>query len=957
MSKNEIGFGGLLSGEQQADRRFREMLDALPAAIYTTDAAGRLTHFNAAAIHFSGRVPELGTDKWCISWKLFHSDGQPMPHEEPPLALALKEGRILEGVEVIAERPDGTRTWFTPYPTLLRNADGGIVGAVNMLVDITERKQAEEAQGHLGAIVAWSHDMIISTDLTGHIVSWNQGAEQLFGYSADEALGQHVQLLAPSERHHEEVLFYEQLRKGEGVRDHETIRRRKDGRVIDVSLTVSPIRDKQGTLIGTSRIARDITDQKIRHTQQRWLYELATSVNQTTGLTDLFESALDAIRGSLGTDRTSILLCDDDGIMRFTASRGLSLGYRQAVEGHSPWDLDDPAPRAIVIANIAEASLYRKLEAIVRGEGIQALAFIPLTYGKRLIGKFMVYFDQPHAFSKHELQLAQAIANTLAFGIARKRSEEALRENELRKRAILDSALDCIITMDHGGRIVDFNPAAEKVFGLQREAAIGRTVAETVIPPRFREAHWKGMERFLQTGQGQAIGRRIQIDAMRADGTEFPVELSITVIRLQDRAPFFTAYLRDITEQTRAEQALQASEERLRSQADQLEQLVGERTAALVQSQSRLRALAAELNLAEQRERKRIATELHDHLQQLLVLSKLKLGQGKQLTEKGLPAGELISRVDDILSDALSYTRTLVAELSPPVLRDHGLSVALKWLGENMKKYDMNVTVMVEGDSDVYPPEDQKLLLLQSVRELLINSWKHAGTGQAHVTMASDGGILRVAVKDWGKGFQLATNDTPPEWSSKFGLFSIRERMAALGGSFNIESAPGAGTTCTLELPLVGSSIAPVHRPFSADDPIVNENAASLPNSTIRVLLVDDHAMVRQGLRSVLTGYPDVEIVAEAGDGEEAIHATKKFRPTVVVMDINMPRVDGIEATRRIKARYPDITVLGLSINANADNQQAMIEAGATSLITKEAAVDHLYNAIQQAIHYKNSNI
>jgi PAS domain S-box-containing protein len=873
------------------------------------------------------------------------------------MALALKEGRILEGVEAIAERPDGARTWFTPYPTLLRNADGRILGAVNMLVDITERKQAEEARGHLAAIVAWSQDMIISTDLNGHIVSWNQGAEQLFGYSAEEAIGQHVQLLAPSERHNEEVIFADKLRKGEGVRDHETVRCRKDGRVFDVSLTVSPIRDTHGNLIGTSRIARDITDQKVRHKQQRWLYELATSVNQTTGLADLFEHALHAICQSLETDRASILLCDDDGIMRFKASRGLSLGYRQAVEGHSPWDKDDPVPHAIVISNIAEASLERTLDAIVRGEGIQALAFIPLTYGKRLIGKFMVYFDRPHAFSEHDLQLAHAIANALAFGIERKRSEEALRESELRKRAILDSALDCIITMDHAGRIVDFNPAAEKVFGLPREAAIGHTVAETIIPPRFREAHWKGMERFLQTGQGQVIGRRIQIEAMRADGTEFPVELSITVVQLQDRAPFFTAYLRDITEQKRAERALHASEERLRSQADTLEELVGERTAALVQSQSRLRALAAELNLAEQRERKRIATELHDHLQQLLVLGKLKLGQGKQLIEKGLSSGDVISRVDSILSDALSYTRTLVAELSPPVLRDNGMSVALKWLGESMDKYDMNVTVTVEGDSDVSLPEDQRLLLLQSVRELLINSWKHAGTGQASVTMACDSGMLRFAVKDCGKGFQLAADDTPPEWSSKFGLFSIRERMAALGGSFNIESAPGAGTTCTLELPLVGSFVAPANSPLSAADPVVNEKVALVPNGTVRVLLVDDHAMVRQGLRNVLTGYPDVEIVAEAGDGEEAIHATEKFRPSVVVMDINMPKVDGIEATRRIKARYPDITVLGLSVNANAENQHAMILAGATSLITKEAAVDQLYSAIQQATHSKNLNV
>jgi PAS domain S-box-containing protein len=129
---------------QESERRFREMIDALPAAIYTTDAAGRLTHFNPECIELSGRVPQLGSDQWCVTWKLYHPDGTPMPHDECPMAIALKEGRIIRGTEAIAERPDGTRIWFMPYPTPLRDAAGCVVGGINMLVDITERKQAED---------------------------------------------------------------------------------------------------------------------------------------------------------------------------------------------------------------------------------------------------------------------------------------------------------------------------------------------------------------------------------------------------------------------------------------------------------------------------------------------------------------------------------------------------------------------------------------------------------------------------------------------------------------------------------------------------------------------------------------------------------------------------------------------------------------------------------------------
>jgi PAS domain S-box-containing protein len=122
---------------QENERRFREMLDALPAAIYTTDAEGRLTYFNPAAVEFSGRTPELGTDQWCVTWKLYYSDGTPMPHDECPMAIALKENRVVRGAEAVAERPDGKRIWFEPYPTPLRDDEGRVVGGINMLLDVT----------------------------------------------------------------------------------------------------------------------------------------------------------------------------------------------------------------------------------------------------------------------------------------------------------------------------------------------------------------------------------------------------------------------------------------------------------------------------------------------------------------------------------------------------------------------------------------------------------------------------------------------------------------------------------------------------------------------------------------------------------------------------------------------------------------------------------------------------
>src|SRR5437764_2307032 len=174
----------VILGSNAAETHFRALLDVLPAAIYTTDAAGRITYYNQAAVDLAGRRPELGTDEWCVSWRLYSPDGRPMRHDECPMAVALKENRAVRGDEAILERPDGTRIPFAPYPTPLRDAAGRLIGAVNMLVDIRERQDANDARAYLGGIIESSDDAIVSKTLEGVVTSWNRGAEAVFGYTA-----------------------------------------------------------------------------------------------------------------------------------------------------------------------------------------------------------------------------------------------------------------------------------------------------------------------------------------------------------------------------------------------------------------------------------------------------------------------------------------------------------------------------------------------------------------------------------------------------------------------------------------------------------------------------------------------------------------------------------------------------------------------------------------------------
>ena len=187
------------------------------------------------------------------------------------MALALKQKRPIRGMEAIAERPDGTRIPFIPYPTPLIDAAGELIGGVNMLVDITDRKRAEEVQQRFAAIIEFSDDAILSKNLDGIIASWNPGAERLFGYKAEEIIGKSVTLLIPAERHNEEPEIIGRIRRGERIEHYETVRLRKDGSLIDISLSVSPVKDSQGKVIGASKIARDITERKQAQARQEVL--------------------------------------------------------------------------------------------------------------------------------------------------------------------------------------------------------------------------------------------------------------------------------------------------------------------------------------------------------------------------------------------------------------------------------------------------------------------------------------------------------------------------------------------------------------------------------------------------------------------------------------------------------------------------------------------------------------
>lgn len=241
----------------------RLLLDNLEAAIYTCNAEGYITFYNKAAASLWGREPDIGVDLWCGSWKIFEPDGRtPLPLEACPMAITLKEGRPVNGHEIVIQKPNGEMRHVVPYPRPFLDEKGRVTGAINLLVDVSSYKRSEQREAHLAAIVDSSDDAIVSKTLDGIVTSWNLAAEKIFGYTAAEMIGQPLLKIIPTDRWPEEHYIQEQMRAGRRIDHFETKRISKGGRMLEVSLTISPILDRQGNIIGASKIARDITRQK-----------------------------------------------------------------------------------------------------------------------------------------------------------------------------------------------------------------------------------------------------------------------------------------------------------------------------------------------------------------------------------------------------------------------------------------------------------------------------------------------------------------------------------------------------------------------------------------------------------------------------------------------------------------------------------------------------------------------
>jgi len=330
---------------EQRVRYHRDALEALPVAVYLTDAVGKISYYNQAAADLAGRRPVLGTDEWCVSWRLFRLDGTPMPHDECPMAIALRERRPVRGQEIVAERPDGTRVAILPYPTPLFDVDGSLTGAVNMLMDVSDRKREEgdskrltqlleeeveqrtralaetivklkESERTFRLLVEGVTDYAIyMLDTSGRVANWNAGASRIKGYTRAEIVGQHFSKFYTEEARAAGLpeLALSTAREC-GRFEAEDWRVRKDGSRFWANVVIDAIHDEDGALIGFAKITRDLTERRAVDEKLRQVQRIESVGQLTAGIAHDFNNLLTVILGNL--ELLSLLQAETDSEKR-----------------------------------------------------------------------------------------------------------------------------------------------------------------------------------------------------------------------------------------------------------------------------------------------------------------------------------------------------------------------------------------------------------------------------------------------------------------------------------------------------------------------------------------------------------------------------------------------------------------------------------------------------------------
>ena len=659
--------------------------------------------------------------------------------------------------------------------------------------------------------------------------------------------------------------------------------------------------------------------------------ELTQAIGRTRSVEDIFVAALDALERGLGVRRSSILLFDPAGVMRFKAWRNLSADYRRAVEGHTPWQPDSPDPRPIAVADVSADALLLPYLPTFRNEGIAAMAFIPLVGQGRVIGKFMLYYDTAHELTAEDVTLSEVIAAQVAFAVERTRAEEAARRSEERLRFALDAAQMGTWDWDLTANTVRWSDNLERIHGLPAGTFDGSFASyEREIHPEDKPRVLASAQRAIAEGAPHDVEYRI----VAPDGTIRWVEGKGRVERYEGRPVSMTGVCMNITRRKEAELSrVEALEEAGRLKDEFLATLSHE-------LRTPLNAIIGWVQILQSR------------------------AQPDPSTARGLDIIGRNARLQaQLVNDVLDVSRIVTGKLEMErVPLQPGAIVEAAVHAVRPAAMARSIDLEVDVEDPLPSIEADPRRLEQVLGNLLANALKFTPErGRVTVRCRAAAGAVEIAVCDSGAGipadflpfvfdrFRQADTGTTRQYGGLgLGLAIAKYFAERHGGHIEaLSDGPGRGSTFRLRLP-ARLAAAPGSGRGESD----LENAGPAPASVLQgavVLVVDDEADARDLLRALLE--PHGAVVVEAGAGAEALRELDRTRVDLMIADIGMPVLDGYALIRAVRQRGLELPALALSAYTRPEDRARALGAGYDVFHPKPLTASALLDQLSALLH------
>ncbi len=908
------------------------LLSMLPTAVYVCDAAGGIRYFNERAAELWGRKPVggQGGEQFCACHRAYAPNGDPILPEQSPMAVVLQTGEPRRNQEAVIERPDGSRITVIVNIDAIRNTAGEIIGAVNAFQDISDRKAAETSNAMLAAIVESSEVAIVGKSLDGTITSWNPGAERLYGYAAREAVGRSVAMLIPPDRADEFPQILQRLAAGQQVEPYETVRLRKQGDTVEVSVLMSPIRDAQGNIGGASAISRDITERKraerARRTNEErlrlaleagqmgtWDWDIERNhVAWSPGLHAIHGLEPGAFPGTFEAYQSDIHPDDREEVIR-SISETVQSGREHRLEYRLVWP---------------DGSLHW-VEA--RGKLFTDAAGKP----SHMIGVCMEV-TQRKRMERDLRMLAEASRSTISLGDADSTLQAIARQ------AVPDFADWCIIhTADSEGQLQPlpvFHNRPEKASHM--EELCQRYPSLLKEECRIGEVFATGEPYLLEDVAEAMPGGRSSAPEHAAVLKKLSLRSILCVpLSLRDRNLGVMTFLTS------------EAGRRYRPSDRAVAQDLAHRAAVAAENTR----LYAELQQEGQRKDEFLAMLAHELRNPLAPirsgLDVLRLrGRDNDMIEL---MQEQVAHLARMVDDLLDVSRIMRGKIQ---LRRQSVELAaiVQQAVETVRSY-------IEGNEQhlrlslaaapVYLQADP-MRLTQAITNLLHNASKYTDRqGTITLTAGQQGHEAVVSVRDTGIGigqewlphvFKLFAQADQSLERSQGGLgigLTLAQNLVNMHGGSVHASSPGKNQGSTFEIRLPCSR---VRLPNLAESPVLEQT------KRWRILVVDDNAAAAKMLARLLAtlGAHDVRTASE---GKLALSCLDEFQPQIVLLDIGLPGMDGYQIAREIRSipECEQLLLAAVTGYGQEDDRRRSKEAGFDEHLVKPVAVAEILKLLR----------